>query len=288
MVSDGNPVESSSSAVSWGPVIAGAVAAAAATLILMLLGSGLGLSVISPWTMTGVSAETFAVSAAAWLIVVQWLSAALGGYLAGRLRTKWVGVHDDEVYFRDTAHGFLAWALATVFIVVTIGSGLTTAVGSGVKAASTVAAGAASGMSKESDATAYFVDALFRSPNPAVGSRPEGGPGASEEATRILLMDGATGNISAEDRTYLAQLVASRAGLSQPDAEKRVDTVLKRVADAKTKAKQTADTARKAGLALSLAAALSLLVGAFIAAVAARLGGLERDANEEAAFASST
>lgn len=109
------PMESSASAVRWGPIIAGALTAAAATLILVLLGSGLGLSVISPWS-TGVSATTFAVSAAVWLIVVQWLSSALGGYLTGRLRTKWVGVHDDEVYFRDTAHGFLAWALATMLV----------------------------------------------------------------------------------------------------------------------------------------------------------------------------
>jgi len=101
-------VESAVSAVSWVAIIAGAFAIAAASLILLALGAGLGLASVSPWYNSGPSATTFGVWAAVWLIVVQWLSAALGGYLTGRLRTKWVGVHTNEVYFRDTAHGFLA------------------------------------------------------------------------------------------------------------------------------------------------------------------------------------
>ncbi|TIN14647.1 MAG: hypothetical protein E5Y31_31880, partial [Mesorhizobium sp.] len=99
--------ESSAPAVSWGPIIAGAFGAATLTLILMLLGSGLGLTMVSPWSSSNVSVTTFAASTAAWLVVVQWLSSGVGGYLAGRLRTKWVGIHTDEVFFRDTAHGFL-------------------------------------------------------------------------------------------------------------------------------------------------------------------------------------
>src|ERR1044072_7842896 len=106
--------ESSATAVSWGPIIAGAFAASTLTFILMLLGSGLGLTMVSPWSGPGASLPTFAVSGAIWLISVQWLPSGVGGYLAGRLRTKWVGVHTDEVYFRDTAHGFLAWAVASV------------------------------------------------------------------------------------------------------------------------------------------------------------------------------
>ena len=258
-----SPVESSSSAVSWGPIIAGALTAAAATLILMLLGSGLGLSVVSPWSAAGVSATTFAVSAAVWLIVVQWLSSALGGHLTGRLRTKWVGVHDDEVYFRDTAHGFLAWALATMLVAFVFGSGLSSAVGGSVQAVSTVASGAALGASAgvagqggpsaaANEATAYFVDLLFRSASPAaMGTQAPDGAAATSQATRILLSSAISGEVSAEDRSYLAQLVSARTGLSQADAEARVSAVLQRVDEAKAKAKQAADTARKAGLTLS-------------------------------------
>lgn len=285
--------ESSASAVAWGPIIAGALTAGATTLILILLGSGLGLSVVSPWSSQGVSATTFAVSAAAWLIVVQWLSAALGGYLTGRLRTKWVNVHDDEVYFRDTAHGFLAWALATLLLVGLLGTALTSVVGGGVQAASTVASGAALGASagaagkdqastQGNEVTGYFVDALFRPANPAAASAqgPEGAAAATGEATRILLSSAASGEVAPDDRTYLAQLVSVRTGLSQPDAETRVNAVLKRIDDAKAKAKEAADTARKAGLTTALIGALALFIGAFIAAVAAVIGGSQRDENE--------
>jgi len=117
-------IESSSSAVSWGPIVAGAFAASTLTLILMLLGSGLGLTMVSPWSNEGASVTIFAVSTAIWLVVIQWLSSAAGGYLTGRLRTKWVGIHTDETFFRDTAHGFMAWALATLLVVLVLGSAL--------------------------------------------------------------------------------------------------------------------------------------------------------------------
>src|SRR5450756_2340902 len=99
------------SAVSWGAIMAGAAAAAALSLILLILGIGLGLSSASPWAHQGVSATTFGVSTILWVTLTQLVASGMGGYLAGRLRTKWVEVHTDEVYFRDTAHGFLALSL---------------------------------------------------------------------------------------------------------------------------------------------------------------------------------
>src|SRR6218665_1045483 len=115
-------VESSVPGLAWGPVIGGAVAASSLTLILLLLGAGVGLTMVSPWSGESASFTTVTVTAAIWFVVVQWLSSALGGYLTGRLRTKWAGVHTDEVFFRDTAHGFLSWALATVVVVGLAGS----------------------------------------------------------------------------------------------------------------------------------------------------------------------
>ncbi|MEI5678648.1 MULTISPECIES: hypothetical protein [unclassified Mesorhizobium] len=290
------PSESSSSAVSWAAIIAGAVAASSLTLLLIVLGSGLGLSSVSPWSGSGVSMTTFAVSTAIWLIIVQWFSSAFGGYIAGRLRTKWSGVHDDEIYFRDTAHGFLSWALATLVVAGVMGSALTSVVGGGVQAASTVVSGATSaagagasapsqsGMaSQANDMTSYFVDSLFRPADAAAANAQgaEGNAAAAGQATRILLSSAASGEVSAEDRTYLAQLVAARAGLSQADAEARVNGVLQRIETAKTDAKQAADTARKAAATFSLVTALSLLLGAFIASVAALIGGRGRDENPD-------
>src|SRR6202046_3679100 len=106
--------EANSSGVSWAAVIGGAFVSAALSLILLALGTGLGFSAVSPWSNTGVSASTIGKGAILWLILMQVIGSLMGGYLAGRLRTKWTKIHSDEVYFRDTAHGFLAWAVALV------------------------------------------------------------------------------------------------------------------------------------------------------------------------------
>ncbi|RWP86384.1 MAG: hypothetical protein EOR11_16315 [Mesorhizobium sp.] len=290
--------ESSATAVSWGPIVAGAFAASTLTLILMLLGSGLGLSMVSPWSGSGTTVTTFAVSTAVWLVIVQWLSSGLGGYLAGRLRTKWVGVHTDEVYFRDTAHGFLAWALATLLVVGVLGSALSAAIGSGVQAVSTVASGAAMGASAGAsanagtpsvdNATSYLVDSLFRPADPSklAAANPDSDAAAAGQASRILIAGAVAGEVSAEDKTYLSQLVAARTGLSEADAKARVDAIIARAQDAKVKAQEAADTARKAGATFALLGALSLAIGAFIASAAAALGGRQRD-DEEAVFLTS-
>jgi hypothetical protein len=117
-------VESSASGVEWAAITAGALAAVGVSIILFTLGSGLGLSGANPWLFVPQAVATFTIGAGIWLIVMQWLSSALGGYLAGRLRKKWVGVRTDEVFFRDTAHGLLAWALATAIVALlfTLGS----------------------------------------------------------------------------------------------------------------------------------------------------------------------
>lgn len=278
-------VETSASAVSWGPIFAGAVTAAAVTLLLTLLGSGFGLTMVSPWASESSSATTFAVSTAIWLILVQWVSAGVGGYLTGRLRTKWAGIHTNEVYFRDTAHGFVAWALATLFVAAVLGSAVSSTIHAGVQAASNVASGAASAAtaaasSNSSDTSvSYFVDSLLRPTTPA-SATPERAGDASAEVSRILLNSAATGTLPPEDRTYLDQLVAARSGLNEPDAKARVDAVLARADAAKNSAAEAADSARKAAAAAAFMAAFSLLLGAFIASVAAALGGRQRDDDE--------
>jgi len=131
------------SAVSWGAILAGAAGAAALSLILLILGTGLGLSSVSPFTGKGASATTFGVSTIVWLTFIQLAASGIGGYLAGRLRTRWISTHTDEVYFRDTAHGFLAWAIATLVVAATLSSVIGAIVGTGASAAGSVAGGAA-------------------------------------------------------------------------------------------------------------------------------------------------
>jgi hypothetical protein len=285
-------------AVSWGAVIAGAVAAAAVSLLLLLLGSGLGLTVISPWSAANPSLTAIGAAALIWLIVVHWVGSAVGGFLAGRLRASTAPAGADEVTFRDTAHGFLTWGVAILMVAVVGGIATSTTLFTGVQAAATVAGGAAAGQNAAApapgnqtatgggagatllDPTAYYVDMLFR---PAVGAAaPAGGAPAvtadiRAEVGRILVRGTAAEQFPADDRAYLAELVAGRTGLSRDMAQMRVDMVITALQDAKAQAKNAADAARKAAATAALGLVLALLIGAFVASVAAALGGQLRD-----------
>jgi hypothetical protein len=270
------PAESPVSAASWPAIFAGAVTAIAVTLILVALGTGFGLASISPWPHSGASGTTFTVLTAVWLIVVQWLSAALGGYITGRLRTKWVNTHTDEVFFRDTAHGFVTWALATVVGAAVLASAVGAIAGKGIEAAASATSSAAKGVatSVSDSVTPYDVDRLLRAPATAknVSEADE-----RAELTRILAQGLSKGEVSAEDRDYLTKLVANRAGIPETEAQKRVDDVVAAEKEAEVKARQAADVARKASAATSTFMGLSMLIGAFIASAAAALGGRLRD-----------
>jgi hypothetical protein len=113
------------SAVSWGAILAGSAASAAITLVMVAFGIGVGFSVVSPWAEHGISATTFTIPAGIYLIVMAMIPAIIGGYLAGRLRSQWQTVHEHERYFRDSAHGFLVWALATIVCAAVLGGAFT-------------------------------------------------------------------------------------------------------------------------------------------------------------------
>jgi hypothetical protein len=151
-------VESSAAAVEWAAIVGGALGAVGISVILFTLGSGLGLSTVSPWTFSNPSPTTFGMVAAIWLIVTQWLASGLGGYLAGRLRTKWVGIRTDEVFFRDTAHGFLAWALATALVAAFFGmaAAAVTAVPEAATGAASVSAEAAEQARRAAASFSFF------------------------------------------------------------------------------------------------------------------------------------
>lgn len=277
------------SGVSWGAIFAGAAAAAIMSMLLLMLGIGLGFSAVSPWGDEGASAKALGISTVIWLVIVQILSSGLGGYLAGRLRVKWVNVHDDEVYFRDTAHGFLAWTVATLLAASLIVGSAAGVVGAGVRAGASAASGAASAVSQAAGGAAsnvsgqdysYFVDSLFRADSPSSASDEDAHKVVLRVFTRTLNNDG---QMSPEDRTYLAQLVAQKTNLSQADAERRVDEVygqaLKSVEDAKNTAREAADTAATVAAGTALWTFVTLLFGAFFASLAAIYGGRRRDAS---------
>jgi hypothetical protein len=258
-----------SSGVSWASIAAGAVVGAAVSLALFALGAGLGLSAVSPWTDSGVSSSTFKTGTGIYLVIVAVMSSAIGGYLAARLRTKWVGIHTNEVFFRDTAHGLIAWAFATVLSASVLGAAITH-----------VVSGAAAGVAPAAAQTAatnpsqVFVDRLFRVEQPApsaTGAAPANNEAARAEVLRLWTSSfGQNGDLAAADRTYVARLVAAQTGMSQADAEKRVNDVI-------VEAKAAADRARSGAAKLAFWLTAALLFGAFAASLAAVEGGQLRD-----------
>ena len=303
---DANPC-SLLSEVSWGAIAAGAATAASMSLILLILGVGLGLWSVSPWASDGISAGMFGIYTILWLTLTQLLASALGGYLAGRLRAKWSEVRTDEVYFRDTAHGFLAWAVATLATAALLTSVIGTILSGGVQAAAAVADGAAgtasllggaagaARMAQGSDGgpMGYFVDSLFRR-DPAVPGDATSGTAATSDAiersshreaaevTRIFMNVSRTEPLPSEDLRYIGQIVAQRTGLTQQDAENRVSDVHTRaqtkLREAEFAVRDAADKARKASTYGALWLFVSLLLGAFVASLAATYGGRRRDA----------
>lgn len=298
------------SAVSWGAILAGAAGAAALSLILLILGTGLGFSSVSAWSGKGISGTTFSLTTILWVTITSLIASAIGGYIAGRLRNRWLATASDEVYFRDTAHGFLAWAVATLATATLLTSVVASIVGTSAEvgaklvggAAATTAAATGAAVAKDkmqtSDAPSmdstvapYFLDMLFRkdatltaangnAPAPAI--EPEPGTDASKaEVARIYINALSAGSLPVDDARYAAQVVSQTTGLTQQDAEKRVTDMFKtlqtKMRDTETAAREAAEAARKATAYGSLWMFVSLLAGAFIASFTAIFGGRQRD-----------
>ena len=303
--------DTDSGAVSWAAVLAGAAAAAALSLIMLMLGVGLGLSSVSPWANDGLSATALSVSTIVWLTFTQLAASGIGGYIAGRLRSRWIDVRRDEVRFRDTAHGFLAWAVASLATAALLTSVISGIIGAGVQGgaalvgnatATTVSAATATPSVRAAlqpdsfEQTAnYWIDSLFRrSPETTEATAPAGttnaagnagnaagGVESSAEVMRIVANALGESALPPDDARYLGQLVAQQTGLSQAEAEKRVTEVYQRIQngwkDFENEARAKADEARKASAYAALWIFVSLLIGAFVASLAATWGGRQRD-----------
>jgi hypothetical protein len=262
--------EAYASGISWPAIIAGSFVTAALWLILIALGAGIGLSAVSPWARIGASAAAVGILGILWLIIVQVIASALGGYLAGRLRIKWTAIHTDEVHFRDTAHGLLAWSVSLVITAAFLISAAGTLAGGmrpsgpmmALPASSDTAAGGQNPTPNE-----YFVDLLFRSDRPI-----EDATNAAQraEASRIFTYALGHKELVSADQAYLATLVAANTGLTVPESERRV-------AEVYAQAQQAADDARKGAAHLALWLFISFLIGAFCASYAATIGGRQRD-----------
>jgi hypothetical protein len=258
-------VDDTRSTISWSAVLAGAAVTAALTLVLFAFGVGVGFSVVSPWNDAGVSATTFTISAGIYLIVVAMLSSTIGGYVAGRMRAQWLTVHEDERYFRDTAHGVLVWAVATIAGAAMLGGAATHIIAGASSSSAPAATSAVRGAPLD-----LYVDDLLRA-DPVGGQNVSSNDSTRAEVARILTPAAAKGgDVSAADRSYLAKVVAVRTGLPQADAEQRVNQSI-------TQAKAAADAARKSAAKFSLWLVASMLAGAVAAGLGAVEGGSLRN-----------
>ena len=255
------------STVSWGAIAAGSIVACSVTLVLIALAVGGGLSLVSPWAGESASATTMSWLAGIGLVCMAIVASTFGGYITGRLRSAWDDVHEDERYFRDTAHGFVTWAFATA-LTASVLAGAATHLLAAASTGAIPAAGA--GAAQAASTGDVYVDRLLRSNNPP-GQQQGNQSDARGELLRVLApATRSGGQVADADRTYAAQVVAARTGLSREDAQRRVDQIV-------TEAKAAADTARKAARNAALWAAAAMLAGALASSLAAAAGGHQRN-----------
>lgn len=264
----------SRSYVQWGPIIGGAVIATAISTIMTVFGSAIGLSMVSADFEKSSSATALAVAGALWALWVMASATMAGGYLAGRMRQPSFDANGEERKARDATHGLLVWATGALLITVVATSSLFGAAKTAASGVASASSGAASLVSQNVDPLAMALDNVMR----ANGQQP---PTAEErdEASRIFINALKNGKIEQGDRDYLASRLAARSGISEQDAQKRIDDAYARISQAKETAKQAAERARKIAVLTAFLTAAALLVGAAAAAWAATLGGEHRDEN---------
>ena len=283
-------VTGNNTGVSWGAVFAGAAVATATSLILLLLGFGLGLSVMSPLSGEGADMAAIGIGTAIWLALTHIIASGLGGYLAGRLRVKWPDLDRDEVYFRDTANGFITWSVATLVAIALTISTATSILAGGVRAgemAGTAVGGLASAtggaVSEGADSSIvnYFVDGLFRD-TPEAQDMEQAGEAVRQELATIFQRNLLTGEFDQEDRQYIANVISRYTNMSPAEAEARVNQIIDRAEQTMTDAAETAleaaDTARQAAAYGALWVFVAFLAGAFAASFRGTYGGKQRDA----------
>lgn len=247
--------------VDWAAVIGGTVIAMAVSFVLLTFGAAVGLSAVSPWTSTRTTVTAVSMGAAFWMILVNIWAFALGGYLAARMRHRHRGAQESEVHFRDGTHGALVWGLA-VTLAATVAALSAAAIAQGG-----LQAGAAAVRNASVDPVGVATDALMRTNTANPNARTED---LKAEVTGILARSAAQGDVNAADRTYLAGLVAARAGIPQPEAERRVSETIAQM-------KQATDKTRKVAVVLGFVTAATLLLGAVAAWWGATTGGEHRD-----------
>jgi hypothetical protein len=247
----------------WGAVFAGALAAAAIAFVLHAFAGAVGMAVSSTAPTWRDSSLALVLLTGLYFVLVAIVAYGVGGYIAGRLRSPLVEASEDEVEFRDGAHGLAVWGLATLLtalLAIMAASSLTQ-----LAAPSGGDAGPASSVGGE-NVIAYDIDRLLRSDR----ERPADFDYARAEAARILLTASGHDGVSDDDRTYLEALTSRQTGLAEPDAATRVSAAIE-------SAEENIEAARRSAVLLAFIAGAAALIGAAAAWFAADIGGKHRN-----------
>jgi len=271
--------DSDHSYIDWPAIIAGTVLATAISFVLMTFGSAIGLTLTSAYEGRGMTLFWFAIAAALWMLWVQISSFMAGGYLTGRMRRRNYDATEYESDIRDGSHGLIMWAVCVLLGALIAFSGVSAVVATATGAASTVAAGAAAGAAGNADemlgeGDSLLVDRLLRSTNATAQPTTADNRG---EVGRIIAGALEDDELADADRQYLASIVAARSGLTQEEAQARVDETWAQAQQARAVAEEAAETARRVGLIAAFLTAASLFASAIGAYFGATLGGNHRD-----------
>jgi hypothetical protein len=271
--------DSDHSYIDWPAIIAGTVLATAISFVLMTFGSAIGLTLTSAYEGRGMTLFWFAIAAALWMLWVQISSFMAGGYLTGRMRRRNYDATEYESDIRDGSHGLIMWAVCVLLGALIAFSGISAVVATATGAASTVAAGAAAGAAGNADemlgeGDSLLVDRLLRSTNATAQPTTADNRG---EVGRIIAGALEDDELADADRQYLASIVAARSGLTQEEAQARVDETWSQAQQARAVAEEAAETARRVGLIAAFLTAASLFASAIGAYFGATLGGNHRD-----------
>jgi hypothetical protein len=259
--------------VDWSAVVAGAVLAAAISFVLLTFGTAIGLSATSPWPNAGLSAKVIASLAVFWAMALQIGAFLAGGYVAGRMRARSSETRSDEVDFRDGLHGGLVWALGIV-----IGAGFALAAGGALaRTGAEIGAKMAASAASPAGPMELALDAMLRPAAGAPASRTQPSGDIRAELSRLLASSIASGPLSDQNRAYMAHRVSQLAGLSQQDAEARVNEAI-------AATRRAADTARRAAVLTGFVTAASLVISLAAAWWSAVKGGQHRDGGIAASF----
>jgi hypothetical protein len=261
--------------ISWGAVLAGVAAGLAIQLVLNILGASLLAALLDPLGNETPSAGNLSIGAALWWAVSGILAGAIGGYVAGRTS----GTPDEST---ASWHGFTSWAATTLILAALLTSsagaafsgvygGVKDLLGTTVQTAATAGAAAVAGPGDP-------LAALEKQVRTASGGNdPAALRDAATNAVRAVVTGDQAGVAAAREQA--AQAVATAQNISIEDARTQVAEYERQYRDAAAQAKQkaleAAETARKTTVRAGLVIVLALIFGALAAWYAGAAGAVE-------------